>query len=181
MKSNIRSACFLFLVLSILPISGIGQDIIPNDTSRTNLISLATEIMTEAGTCALITLDNEGRPRVRTMDPFAPEGDLTVWFGTNPRSRKVEQIKNDPRVTIYYLDSLESGYVMIHGAAQIVDDENEKAKRWKEGWEAFYPNIAKDYVLIKVTPKWMEVVSYTHDILGDTLTWEPPAVGFGSR
>ena len=52
--------------------------------------------MISAKTCALITLDSEGRPRVRVMDPFIPENDFTVWFGTNPKTRKVEQIKNNP-------------------------------------------------------------------------------------
>ena len=55
------------------------------------------EIMSAAGTCTLITLDQEGRPRARVMDAFLPEDDFTVWFGTNPKSRKVAQIKNDPR------------------------------------------------------------------------------------
>jgi len=178
MKSIRRSSCLLFLILLMLHINGISQDIVPNDTSRVNLIRVATEIMTRAGTCALITLDNEGRARVRTMDPFAPESDLTVWFGTNPQSRKVEQIKSDPWATLYYMVSLESGYVMIHGTAHIVDDQKEKDKRWKEEWTAFYPNRSKDYMLIKVSPIWMEVVSYTHGILGDSVAWEPPTVEF---
>ena len=136
------------------------------------------EIMSAAGTCTLITLDQEGRPRARVMDAFLPEDDFTVWFGTNPKSRKVTQIKNDPRVTLFYLDQDASGYVMIHGQAQLVDDPIEKQERWKDEWEAFYQNREEAYLLIKVTPEWMEVISNTRNIVGDPLSWEPQKIIF---
>ena len=178
MKSIRISIYFVLSILLLLPFKGFSQKIESKDATRIKLISAAKEIMTSAGNCALITLDKEGRPRVRVMDPFIPENDLTVWFGTNLKSRKVNQIKNDSRVTLYYFDSKASGYVMIHGTAQIVDDKNEKENRWKDEWEAFYPNKQESYVLIKVSPKWMEVISYAHGITGDTITWQPPKVLF---
>lgn len=167
---------FLFM-----PIKGISQLMEPTDSLNSELLIAAREVMTSAGTCALITLDQEGRPRVREMDPFLPESDFTVWFGTNPRSRKVAQIKMDPRVTLYYPDTDGSGYVMIHGTAQLVNDEKEKENRWKVEWEPFYPDKPEDYLLIKVTPEWMEVISYTNGILGDPTTWEPPIVKFDAK
>ena len=96
--------------------------------------------MNSAGTCALITLDEEGRPRVRAMDAFPPENDFTVWFGTNPKSRKVNQIKNDPRVTLYYLENDGSGYVMIYGKAQLVDELRKKKNIGKLNGRLFTPN-----------------------------------------
>jgi len=136
--------------------------------------------MAAAGTCALITLDEKDIPMVRVMDPFLPESDFTVWFGTNSKSRKVNQIKKNPNVTLYYLDSDASGYVVIHGIAQLENDEREKEKRWKVEWEAFYLNKTEDYLLIKVSPEWMEVISYTRGIVGDPITWEAPVVLFDS-
>jgi len=112
------------------------------------------------------------------MDPFPPDSGFTVWFGTNPRSRKVEQIRNNPKVTLYYLEESGSGYVMIYGKAQLVDDQEYKDKWWKEEWAAFYPDNKENYLLIKVTPEWMEVVSYIHGITGDPVTWEPPRITF---
>jgi len=161
--------------------SGMSQSSEPEDTIHDRLIKAAEEIMTAAGTCALITLDEQGIPRVRAMDPFDPENDLIVWFGTNPRSRKVDQIRKDPRVTLYYLDPDESGYVMIHGIAELVDDQTEKEKRWKEEWNAFYPERSTDYLLIKVSPQWLEVISTTHGISNDPVTWQPPIYRFDSN
>ena len=168
----------IFLFLLCIPYYSFGQNIEPKDSINIKLVDAAKEIMTAAGTCALITIDEEGRPRVRMMDPFLPESNLTVWFGTNPKSRKVAQIKKNPKVTLYYLDSDATGYVMIHGIAQLVNDQREKDKHWKEEWEAFYANKQENYLLIKVSPEWMEVISYRHGILGDPVTWKPPIVLF---
>ncbi|MEN8124842.1 MAG: pyridoxamine 5'-phosphate oxidase family protein [Bacteroidota bacterium] len=178
MKLLKKSILIIFLILFLIPSKGFSQNIEPKDSLNNKLIKAAREIMTSAGTCALITLDKEGRPRVRVMDPFLPESDFTVWFGTNPKSRKVSQIKKNPKVTLYYLDPDDTGYVMIHGRAQIVNEQKEKGKRWKVEWEAFYPNKPEDYLLIKVSPEWMEVISYTHGIVGNPTTWKPPIVFF---
>jgi len=123
-------------------------------------------------------MDQEGRPRVRIMDPFPPESDFTIWFGTNPRSRKVAQIRKNPRVTLYYQEIDGLGYVTIGGTAHLINDPKEKDTRWKDEWNAFYPDKKEDYLLIKVSPEWVEVLSYSHGIVGDPVTWEPPAVHF---
>lgn len=169
------------LILLLIPGKGFSQDLEQKNPSNDQILMAAKEIMTAASTCALITLDEEGRPRARAMDPFDPENDFTVWFGTNANSRKVDQIKADPRVTLYYLDSDASGYVMIHGNAQLVDDKEEKEKRWKDEWEAFYPDKTEDYLLIKVSPIWMEVSSTPRGIFSDTITWQPPIILFDSE
>ncbi len=168
------------ILIFLIPETGISQLTTQKDSLRSRYIDAAKEIMIAAGNCALVTLDSEGRPRIRTMDPFTPDEDLTVWLGTNPKSRKVEQIKNDPRVTLYYFDKAAAGYVMIHGNALLVNDIDVKKVRWKENWNAFYPDKNENYLLIKVSPYWMEVVSYMHGIAGDSISWTPPKVYFKS-
>lgn len=181
MKHFKKSIWLSFVMLLLFSFPGFSQTSASEDSQRDELMNAAREIMTSANTCALITVDKEGSPAARTMDPFLPENDFTVWFGTNTRSRKVIQIKNNPMVTLYYLASDESGYVTIHGKAQLVNDESEKEKRWKEEWNAFYQNKTEDYLLIKVSPEWMEVISYTRGITGNASTWDPPIVRFDSN
>ena len=180
MKQLRKTIYIIFYILLVINVKSFSQHIEQKDSSSNILINAAREIMTAAGTCALITLDEKDLPMVRVMSPFLPESDFTVWFGTNPKSRKVNQIKNNPRVTLYYVDSDVSGYVVIHGIAQLVDDLKEKEKRWKDEWEAFYPNRQEGYLLIKVSPESMEVISYTRGIVGDPTTWQPPVVLFDS-
>ena len=68
---------------------------------RDFLIASAREIMTTTRYCALITTGRDGRSHARTMDAFTPEEDLTVWLATNPLSRKVAEMRRNPKVTLY--------------------------------------------------------------------------------
>ena len=178
MKSSRKVLFILLSCLFLLSVRSFGQTAVQKDSVDTKIRNAAREIMSTAGTCALITLDEKNIPMVRTMDPFPPENEFTVWFGTNPKSRKVEQIKNNPTVTLYYLDKGNAGYVVLHGVAQLVDDQNEKEKHWKKAWENFYTNKAEDYLLIKVSPQWMEVINFAQGIKGNHITWEAPIVYF---
>ncbi len=168
--------------LLVLTGSGLGlvtapaSEPVPQDILRERMLGTAREIMNAARFCALITLDESGRAEARTMDPFPPEEDLTVWFGTNARSRKVSQIRRDPRVTLYYFDPQSQGYVTLFGSARLVNDPKEKKARWKDAWAGFYPDRDKDYILITVTPERLEVVSPKHGIVNSGADWLPPSI-----
>lgn len=148
--------------------------------SKEQLIASAREIMATARYCALITLDSSKRPQARTLDPFPPDANMVVWLGTNPRSRKVTEIRRNPRVTLYYFDPEGQAYVTISGIARLVNDPKEKARRWKDEWKDFYPDRTKDYLLIVVKPDKLELVNVTKGIIGDPKTWRPPTVNFTS-
>jgi general stress protein 26 len=175
------AALTLILTLSSLDMSARGQQKPAQRLERDNLTALAREIMTTARYCALITRDSAGRAHARTMDAFLPDPDMHIWLATNPRSEKVGEIRKDHRVTLYYFDRESQAYVAINGLARLVNDPAEKAKRWKDEWKAFYPDRARDYLLIEVIPQRMEVVSEKKGVVGDTVTWKPPSVSFGKR
>jgi general stress protein 26 len=141
-------------------------------------VEVAREIMNSAQVCSLITLDGSGHPRARAMDAFPPDENLVVWLATTRKSRKVEQMRADPRVTLYYFDTNTMSYVTLLGTAELVDDPVEKARRWKDGWEAFYPGERENYLLIRVVPRQLELISFAHGIGGDPETWTPLSVEF---
>ena len=101
------------------------------DFNHDTLIAAARDIIETAQYCALITLDKTGHPQARTMQPFPPDDEMIIWFGTNPLSKKVKEIESDSRVTLYYGDPSGGGYVVITGTAFLVNDPKEKEKRWK--------------------------------------------------
>lgn len=140
-------------------------------TQDSTILSSAREIMEASPTCVLITLDKK-TPRARTMDPFKPDKDFIVWMATNPNSRKVNEIKKNGTVTLYYQDE-ENGYVSLYGKAMLVNDQVEKDKRWKDEWTAYYPNRNEAYLLIKVVPEKLEVINYRRGIKGNAKTWKP--------
>jgi general stress protein 26 len=147
----------LVILLTLFPAASVVQNQeIKEPFCQEQLIANAREIMSAARYCALITLDAAGRPQARTLDPFPPDENLVVWLGTNPRSRKVAAIRRNHRVTLYYFDRENQAYVSISGLARLVNDPKEKAKHWKDEWKDFYPDRAKDYLLIAVTPEKLE-------------------------
>jgi len=145
---------------------------------RAGLIAAAREIMHAQQYCALITIDDTGRPQARTMNPFPPEEDMTVWIATNTNTRKVQQIRRDPRVTLYYSDHANAiGYVAIMGKAVLVDDMTEIMKRKRAYWDTAFPGM-KNIVLIKVIPEQLEVINYKQGAQPDTATWRAPSIKF---
>ena len=170
-----KRSVMLFLLCGVGFFPSLGQ---PADTSRQFLLKAAREIIMSAGKVALITQDEKGIPQIRTMDPFEPEEDFTVWLATQPNTRKVQQIKNNHQVTLYYPDKNDQGYVVIHGVAELVNDQKEKDAHWKNEWSNFYENRTHAYILIKVTPHYLELINYSRGILGDPKTWQPAFVTF---
>src|ERR1700752_5111931 len=163
-------------ILLSLTVSTFAQQ--PKTLSRDELIAEAREIMTTTRYCALITIDSSGRAQARTMDAFAPDENMIVWFGTNPFSRKVAEMRRRPQVTLYYFDRENQAYVTIQGIARLVNDASEKARHFKDDWKTFYPDRDKSYLLIKVSPLKLEVVNTKKGIVGDPKAWRPPTVRF---
>ena len=145
---------------------------------RAAILKAAREVMVKARYCDLVTIGPAGQPQARPVDPFAPEDGLTVWIATNPASRKVREIRDDARVTLMYLDPSGDGYVTLIGKATLVSDPAEKARRWKDDWLAFYKdkNRGDDYLLIRVVPSRVEIVSGAHGIANDPQTWRPTSI-----
>ncbi|MFC2083611.1 pyridoxamine 5'-phosphate oxidase family protein [Bacteroidota bacterium] len=168
----------IFLCIITLPPNICAQEEQSYSPEQDTLLTIARLIMDDVRFCALVTLDQSGRPQVRTMDPFPPEDNMVVWLGTTLQSRKVEEIRNDSRVSLYYQYPDGSGYVVILGNAFLVTKTEEKESYWKEGWESYFPDTDEDYILIKVVPERLEILSYKHGIIGDSVTWRTPSVEF---
>jgi general stress protein 26 len=147
-------------------------------TDRARVVAAARDVMQKARFCTMVTLGRDGHPQARVVDPFAPEGELTVWIATRPVTRKVREIERDGRVTLLYFDASAQAYVTVLGRADIVRDRAEKARRWKAEWKAFYAdeNRGEDYLLIRVRPLRLEILSPGHGLSNDPKTWQPVAV-----
>lgn len=152
----------------------------PSAQNRSRVLVAAQQLMQRSRYCTFVTLGRDGHPQARIVDPFAPERDMTIWIATNPLTRKVEEIKRDPRVTLLYFDSAGPGYVTMLAKAELVSDPAEKARHWKDDWVAFYAdkNRGADFALIRCKPIRLELVSYAHGLLNDPKTWRPISIDF---
>jgi general stress protein 26 len=175
-----RRLSWLLSLLALATPAALAQDKPPSPADeRARLIAAAREIMDAQTYCALITIDETGRPQVRTMNPFPPEDDMAVWFATNTRSRKVREMRRDPRVTLYYSDHKNAiGYVAITGHAVLIDDMQEILKRKRAYWDQAFPGL-KNLVLIKVVPERLDVLNYKAGVQADPETWRTPSIDLG--
>jgi general stress protein 26 len=168
----------LFILFNAATATSSAQQPGKNDSTRKKFIAAATKIMVNAHYCTLITMDENGRPVGRILDAFDPDSNLVVWLGTTPRSRKVQQIKQNSDVTLFYFDVTTYTYVSIQGKAQLINDSLEKTRHWKEEWKPFYRDIKEDYLLIKITPQLLELLSPENEFSGDKLTTRAPSIKF---
>ena len=168
---NLRAA---FLVL-LLPVTAAAQT-----PARAAVIAAATDIVQKAHYCTFITIGEDGQPQARIVDPIEPDVNFTIWFATNPLTRKVDQVRRNPRVTISCFDAGTSSYVTVLGRGDLVTDEAEKQRHWKPDWTAIYPGGAKsgDVILVRITPARLEIVSESRKMIGDPKTWVPIAIEF---
>lgn len=147
-------------------------------TEDGNYKKIAIEIINQASTCALISLDEDSAPIARMMQTLPTENDFIIWLATNPKTRKAEHIKANEKVSVYYTEANSTGYVCIQGTAELVHDLETKKAHWKEGWQAYYENMETDMVLIKIIPSTMELVSYSKGVVSTEENWGATKINF---
>lgn len=173
-----------YIILAFIGIASIScTKTSKNTIYRTDFSKKENTILKEARSSieatafvSLITLDNKAQPRARVMEFFQPDETFEIWMGTNPKSRKVAQIKNNSTTTLHFFDQSKMAYVSLMGKAYIVNDEKTKASKWKDGWEKFYPNKTSDYMLIRFVPEKLEFIGIVKGFTGDKDTWAPHQV-----
>src|SRR5512140_566868 len=167
-------AVFFGLVLAALPSLGADRDAV---------LKAAREVARKARYATFITIGPEGQPQARIVDALGPDEDFDVWIATNPATRKVAEIAKDPRVTISFFDPALPAYVTLTGSASVVADPAVRAKHWKEAWSPFYKNEHRgaDFVLLKVVPRRLEIVSEAHGLINEPGNWRPVSIEFPAK
>jgi len=174
MKSNLIAICSLIVLTAVFSPDINAQSAINKDT----LMFAAKEIIKGTSYCGLATVDASGQPQMRTMNPFPVNDEFITWFATSRTSRKVKEIKSNPKVCVYYADhSSAKGYVSITGTAEVIDDRELLVKMKRDYWNGI-PNWETNFVLIKIVPKTMEVVNYKRGLSSDPNTFSAPKIVF---
>ena len=145
---------------------------------REELLAEARRAMLAARYCTLVTHGAGGTLSTRTMDPLPPEAGFQVWMATHPGSRKVAELRRNPRVTLHYFDEKAAATVSLRGRATLVGEAGAKGGHWKGEWAPFYPDRDKGLILIQVVPDSLEVSSPGKGVPNDPATWAAPVVSF---
>ncbi len=118
-------------------------------------------IMKKASSFAFLATCDSGQPRVRPVSPMV-EDDMSVWVATSGKSRKVQQIKKDPRMSLAFVVHPQGDKAAtIIGEAEIVEDMEQKKRVW--GLASYDPTQfwpegpgSKDYCVLKINVKQIE-------------------------
>jgi general stress protein 26 len=103
----------------------------------------------------LATIGKDGFPEIRAMLKTGNDGLKTIWFSTNASSRKVWQIRANPRACIYFVDNAHFKGLRLVGNAEILVDLADKRALWQPWFEQYYNGPEDpDYAMVRFTTKY---------------------------
>lgn len=141
----------------------------------------ALAIAAAAQLCFLVTAGSDGVVDARLMQPFEWRRDEPIWFGTDPNTRKVQQIRQTGVATVCYQSPAGGAYATLRGA---IAEQDARAHRelWRDDWEQFFPGGADGdrYTLLRFDPTHIEVLDFASGIAPDPYGVRPAALQTGA-
>jgi len=149
------------------------------------LLDSADALLARHPSAGLVTVDASGRPRIRSVGAFrlarpaTPRDRFTVFVLTRRSTRKLEQLAQNPAVTLYFDEDDRTSYASIMGRATIHRDPIHP--RLQEFLDSatirfFWPDYPRDFVMLEITPDWIEFMG--PGLWNDPDNWRPHAVIF---
>ena len=121
-----------------------------NDNARD--VDRAWELMQKIGFAMLVTRDGD-KLRARPMSAYLERDNNAVYFLTDARRHKDEEIAKNPGINLSFADASDQKYVSVTGTAVVSNDRakikqlfSTEAKAWWDSAED--PNIR----VLKITP-----------------------------
>jgi general stress protein 26 len=108
------------------------------------LLDGAARTMAGVRYCWLVTTVDgrvHGRPMGR-IPPEPGEDALTLRFLTDGRSHKAFELRRSALVTAIFDHQAADAYVTVSGPAILLEDRSEVRRRWKRGYDAYFPSEA---------------------------------------
>jgi general stress protein 26 len=129
---------------------------------------LSLELMKVAEAAYLSTIDSDGFPQTRVMGNLRNtkqysgltaifsehSDDFLVYLTTSKSSAKMQQIKANPKVSVYFCNFGEFHTLMLAGTIEIVSEASLKKQIWQNGWEVYWPDGAegKEFAVLRLLP-----------------------------
>lgn len=104
-------------------------------------------------TCMFITNTNQDE-HTRPMATMEVEDDGTLWFFTDVRSVKVDEISREREVHLTYAHPGKESYLDVWGTASVTTDRQQIKDKWSPIVKAWFPDGEDDpnLSLLKVKP-----------------------------
>ena len=78
-----------------------------------------------------------------------------MYFSNNTSSSKIEHIKENPKISVYFCDPQDFKGLMLGGEAEIVEDMDIKRQFWLDTSIRYYPKGLEDpdYTILRFNPR----------------------------
>jgi general stress protein 26 len=108
----------------------------------------------EIRVCMFITNADGDLDHTRPMSTIEVEEDGSLWFFTDIRSIKVEEVATEKQVHLTYAHPGKESYMDVRGTAKIVTDKQQIKDKWSPIVRAWFPDGVDDpnIALLKVQP-----------------------------
>jgi general stress protein 26 len=112
------------------------------------------KLVEEINICMFITNNTDQGEHTRPMATIEVEENGTLWFFTDIRSIKVEEVTMDKQVHLTYAHPGKDSYIDVWGTSSIVTDRQTIKDKWKPVVKAYFPEGAEDpnLALMKIQP-----------------------------
>mgnify|MGYP004685615651 CR=1 FL=1 len=118
------------------------------------------EVVVSCDTVQFCTFGLSIYPETMTIANFLNKNkndtkDLTLHFLTNKHSHKIEQVKNNKNICLYYFNQETRHAMTLFGDVEVILDQTEKQKFWMDDWKSFGYSGKDDKTccIIQFTPK----------------------------
>lgn len=121
-----------------------------------SVISESLALVERSPIAMLGSVDANGFPNIKAMLNMEHEGLKTIWFSTNTASRRVGQLRLNPKACVYYVDQEQFKGLMLVGTIEILQDATSRQRLWRPGFEKYYPLGVDDpdYSVLRFTAEW---------------------------
>ena len=111
------------------------------------------KLVEEIRVCMFIT-NNQSDNHTRPMATIETGDDGTLWFYTDIRSVKVDEVSQDHSVHLVYSHPGKESYLDVWGRADVVTDKQQIKDKWSPIVKAWFPDGVDDpnLALLKVSP-----------------------------
>ena len=93
-------------------------------------LALIDNVDSKVNPFSLSTIDGEGYPSTRMMGIFFREG-LTIYLNSQSPSKKLDQIENNPKVSLFFHAPGYTELLCYYGLAKLVFSPEERARAWE--------------------------------------------------
>ena len=92
----------------------------------------------------MLTTRYAGGLRARPLEPRPDRQAGLIWFVTDVRGLKDDEIKAAPEVCLVVIDAKEKAYLSISGRARVLNDRAKAAEIWKKTDDVWWPGGPDD-------------------------------------